>query len=44
MLSEIFTCKFENGLEVGVRSSDKLDASILSGGKTHNRVTIQTSK
>jgi len=43
-LSGIFTCKLERGSEVAVRLIDRLDASTLSKGKTHNRVTIRTSE
>ena len=43
-LSRIFACKFGKGPKVGVRSSDRLDASTLIKSKTHNRLTIQTSE
>ena len=39
-----FTCKFEKSSEIGVRPSDRLDVFTPSEGKTHNRVTCQTSE
>ena len=39
-----FTCKFEKSSEIGVRSNDRLDVFTPSKGKTHNRLTCQTSE
>ena len=44
ILSGMLTHKLERGTEMGVWPIDRLDASTLSRGKTHNRVTIRTSE
>jgi len=41
----MFTCKFVKGLEVGCDPTGRrLNRSTPSRGKTHSRVTIQTSE
>ena len=44
MLSKVFTYKFGKEPEVGVQPSDRLDMSIPSRGKTHNKLMIGASE